>query len=199
MTFVFSHSMAGRLSSIRNKKQAGFTLVELLVVAGILGLLIVFAAPRVQSILYAKRAENAGLDIVKLVNKMHTTFASGGNTPYGAVDTSVCANALNVAAQEIVVTGVGAAAVMSHNFGATGATITCAPGTITAANDAVVLTLNDANRAACPDLAGVVARSVDVIAINGTNVKANGANYQGGTAINACTEGDTNDYVFTFK
>jgi len=88
---------------------------------------------------------------------------------------------------------------VEHDIGATGSAIAVAQATITTAGDSFSVTLPTVNDSACPGLAAQLARSAEVIDINGTNVKAAGAVFNGGTAQNACTAGDTNSFTFTFR
>ena len=65
--------------------------------------------------------------------------------------------------------------------------------------DSFTITLPTANKAACPGLSTQLNRIAVAMSINGTVVKPLGGNYNGSTAENACTGGDTNTYVLTFR
>lgn len=88
---------------------------------------------------------------------------------------------------------------MQHDLGETGAQIAVASSTITTAGDSFTVTLPKVNEAACPGIAAQLAKSAEVILVNGKSVKAVGGTYNGGTAQNLCTAGDTNSFAFTFR
>jgi hypothetical protein len=77
--------------------------------------------------------------------------------------------------------------------------VTVAPATIAVAGDSFTVTAPTVNEAACPGLASSLSRAAEVISVNGVAVKAVNGVYNGGTAQNACTAGDTNTFVFTFR
>lgn len=182
----------------------GFTLVELLIVLAIIAVIAIFGVPFARGIIIGGKTEPTASDISKVVTKMRANFAGQGTTPYtnlgaAAAATANFANTARGLTSALTVTGAGATATIQHDIGATGAQIAVAQGTITTAGDSFTVTVNDVNEAACPGLAAQLSKASEVIAINGTNVKAAGANYNGGTAQNSCTAGDTNDFVFTFR
>lgn len=185
-------------------RKRGFTLVELLVVLAIIAVITIFGVPFMRGIIIQGKTEPTGSDINKVATKMRTNFAGQGTTPYnnlgaGAAATANFANSARGLASSLTITGSGPTATIQHDIGATGAQIEVAPGTITTLGDSFTVTVNDVNEAACPGLAAQLSRSAEVISINGTNAKAVGGTYNGGTAQNACSPGDANDYVFTFR
>jgi len=192
------------MRTFASRKQAGFTIVELLVVLAIIGVLAVIGVPAARGIIIGGKMEPTASDVNKVVAKMRANFAGQGGTPYtnlgnAASATAVFANTARGMASALTVSGAGAASTVEHDIGATGSAIAVAQATITTAGDSFSVTLPTVNDSACPGLAAQLARSAEVIDINGTNVKAAGAVFNGGTAQNACTAGDTNSFTFTFR
>ncbi len=184
--------------------QKGFTIVELLVVLAIIGVLVVIAVPAARGIIIGGKTAPTASDINKVVSSIRANFSGQGNTPYtnlgnGAAATAIFANTARGVASSLTVTGAGATATIQHDIGATGSQVTVAQGTITTLGDSFDVTLPTVNASACPGMASQLAKSAEVITVNGTNVKAAGALYNGGTAQNACTANDTNTFVFTFR
>jgi len=185
-------------------RQRGFTLVELLIVLAIIAVIAIFGVPFARGIIIGGKTEPTASDISKIVTKMRANFAGQGTTPYtnlgaAAAATANFANTARGLTSALTVTGAGATATIQHDIGATGAQIGVAQATITTAGDSFAVTVNDVNEAACPGLAAQLSKAAEVISINGTGVKAVNGNYNGGSAQNACTAGDTNDFVFTFR
>ncbi len=192
-----------KAASIR-KAQTGFTIIELIVVISLIAVLTAVAAPRAVALMIdAKVGPTAG-DINKIVTKIRANFQGQGATPYTnlglpAAATAVFANTARGLGSAMTVNGAGATATITHDIGATGSLVAVAQATITTAGDAFTATFPTVNHAACPNLAAQLARSAEVISINGTVVKALNGVYNGGTAQNLCTNGDTNTFVFTFR
>lgn len=81
-----------------------------------------------------------------------------------------------------------------------GGSYTVAIGTISNAGDALVLTSGAIPAFACTELGTSLNQVASVIAINGTNVKANGADANPGTTGTSCggVNGDNNAMTITF-
>lgn len=188
----------------KSRAQRGFTLVELMVVLLIIALLALVGIPAARGMIIGGKVEPTASDINKVVTKMRSNFAGQGNTPYNnlgaaAAATANFANTARGLASALTITGTGATATVQHEIGATGAQIGVAPATITTLGDSFTVTVNDVHHAGCPGLAAQLSKSAEVISVNGTAVKPAGGNYNGGTAQNACNDGDVNDFVFTFR
>lgn len=181
------------------RAQAGFTIVELLIVLAIIAVLAVVGVPFARGIIVGGKTEPTASDLNKVAAKMRGNFAGQGNTPYAGVNTAVFANTARGLASALTVTGVNAAATIQHDIGATGSQVTVAPANITVLGDSFAVTLPTVNEAACPGLAAQLSRSAEVITVNGAVAKAAGAVFNGATAQNACTANDTNAFVFTFR
>jgi type IV pilus assembly protein PilA len=186
-------------------KQRGFTLVELLTVLAVIAILMALAQPVVKELLIEGRVDPTAQDIAATVNVIRAQGASSGSaTPYSNLGSSTAAtaafaNAAMNRAQGLTVSGTGSSATVSHGLGASGAQITVAQGTVTNTGDAFTLTVPTVNKAACPGLATQLNRNAAAITVNGTSVKSVGGPYNATNAQNACTAGDTNEYVFTFQ
>lgn len=185
-------------------KSRGFTIVELLVVLAIIALLAIVGIPMMRGMIVGGKVEPTASDINKVATKLRTNFQGQGSTPYtnlgtAAQATANFANSARGLASALTVTGAGATATVQHDLGATAAQIGVASATITTAGDSFVVTVNSVNDAACPMLAAQLSKAAEVMTVNGTSVKAAGGTYNGGTATNLCTAGDTNAFVFTFR
>ncbi|WP_298706145.1 type 4 pilus major pilin [Variovorax gossypii] len=187
------------------KTTRGFTLVELIIVIALIALLAIFSLPAVRGMLVSGKVEPTASDVNKAVASLRGNFSGQGNTPYvnlgtGAAATAVFANTARGRTSALTVSAAtGAAATIQHDLGATNSQIAVASSTITAAGDSFTVTLPTVNEAACPGLAAQLSRSAELITVNGVVAKAVGGTYNGGTAQNACTAGDTNAFVFTFR
>lgn len=191
-----------RIASL--KKAKGFTLVELIVVIAIGALLALFAVPYARGVIINGKVEPTANDINKTVTSIRGNFAGQGVTPYnnlgvGAAATAIFANTARGLSSALTVAGSGASATVQHDLGETGSEITVASATITTPGDSFSVSLPTVNNAACPGLAAQLSRVAEVITINGAAAKAVGGTYNGGIAQNACTEGDTNTFLFTFR
>jgi type IV pilus assembly protein PilA len=182
-------------------RQGGFTLIELGLVLLLIAVLGALAVPRVKTFIIEGRVSPTARDVLQAVARIRANAEGGGATPYASVVTATLANTLADRSNTLTVTGVGAAATVTHALGATGATLTAASNTITTAGDSFTTTFNTVNFAACPLLASQIQSTAEAVSINGTVVKSvpAGTAYNGQTAQTACTAGDTNTFVFTFR
>ncbi|TAL65674.1 MAG: prepilin-type N-terminal cleavage/methylation domain-containing protein [Burkholderiaceae bacterium] len=185
--------------SPNRKAEKGFTIIELIVVLAIIALLSLFAVPFARSIIINGEVQPTADDINKTVTALRGNYAGQGVTPYTSIDSSVFANAARGLASALTVTGSGAAATVSDSLGTTGQLLVVAPSTITTAGDSFTVELDNVNDAACPGLASQLSRAAEVITVNGATAKAEGATYDGSAAQTACTTGDTNAFIFTFR
>lgn len=188
----------------QKSKQGGFTIVELIISIAVIALLSILAIPFARGIIIDGKVAPTGADLTKVANKIRANMAGQGIAPYvnlgaAAAATAVFSNTARGLASALTVTGAGAAATTQHDIGLANSQVTVAQGNLGTAGDSFVVTLPTVNSAACPGLASQVNRSTEVITINGVVVKANGGQYNGATAQNACTDGDTNAFVFTYR
>ena len=191
-------------AKFKTRAQRGFTIVELLIVLAIIAFLAIIGVPWVRNIMISGQVEPTANDVQKVVAAMRQNFSGQGNTPYTnlgapAAATANFANTAAGIASSLTVTGSGATATVQHGLGATGSQVSVASSAITTAGDSFTVTFPTVNMAACPGLANQLSKAAEVITINGTSVKAAGGTYNGGTAQNLCTAGDTNAFVFTFR
>lgn len=193
---------ATALSSTQRKKQFGFTFLELLAVILIGTILGLLAMPRINAFIISGKVEPSSKEVAQAVLRIRANAEGSGITPYTAVATATLANTLRDRSTALTVgAAVGATATVTHGLGESGATLTAAPGTVTTLGDSFVVTFNQVNKGACPDLSTQLQNISEVITINGTTVKSIpvGTAYNGQTAENACTANNTNTFAFTFR
>lgn len=188
-------------SQMRNRKQGGFTLIELMVVLAIMGMLVVFAITYFRGYTVKGKVKPTADALAIAITDVRLNAEGGGATPYASMTTAALANTVGNRATALTVTGTGNAATMTHQIGETGATITAAPATITTLGDSFTVTVNNVNDAACPSLASILNPQAEVIRVNGTVVKSipAGTTYNGQTAKILCNPDDTNTFVFQVR
>lgn len=182
------------------RHQGGFTLIELVVVGLVIAIVALLSMPRINRFIIDRKVQPTATDLSEAVMRIRVNAEGAGPTPYAAMTTATLANTLRDRSTVLTVTGIGAAATLTHGLGATGATVVAAPATITSSGDSWAITLN-ANQAACPGLATALQNVSEIIRINTVVVKSIPGNtpYDGQASQNLCTDRDTNTFVFTFR
>lgn len=179
-------------------RQRGFTLIELAVVGAIIMILSIVVMPNINGYLIENKVPRVAEELQRFIARTKVSVQGLGSAPYDSVTTAQIANAVR-GSSVFQVTGTGNAAVVTHDLGASGATVTLTSSTITSAGDAMQIQFAQVNRAACPGMAVVMQKVSESITVNGTEVKAVGGNYQPTVAENACTDGDTNQFRFVAR
>lgn len=190
-----------RKSASPRSDQGGFTLLEMTIVGIIIGVLLLLALPQINGMLIDRKVEPTAKDLAQAVMRLRINAEGSGPTPYAAMTTAAMANTLRDRTTVMTVAGDGNAATVTHSLGATGSAVTAAPARITTLGDAWTATLPTVNTAACPSLAAALRTTAQIITINGNVVHSipAGTAFNGQTAQNFCTAGDTNAFVFTFR
>lgn len=197
------YSAVKRRHGASRRLQAGFTLIEIAVVAAVLLVAYIVGIPQISALITANKVPPLAADLQRFVASSKIAAQGIGTTPFAGVSNAHLANSLR-GSSVVNVSGTGDQAVVSHGIGATDGVITLAPAQITSAGDAYTLTLSKVSEAACPDIAAVMQRVSESITINTIAVKTPGTNgvqgvYAAATAKAACTSGDSNTFVFTAR
>jgi prepilin-type N-terminal cleavage/methylation domain-containing protein len=197
---VMSSSIKSRVNQRLSGKKSnqGFTLIELIVVVAVIVILIVLAFPFFKQLLDESKTPSAAADMQKIIAKIASNHAGGGSD-YASSGTAEIASTASGLSTIYTATGSGATAVLTHNFGLSGSTVTFAPATITNTNDAGLITVNTASKGTCPAFVATLQKAAAVIAINSTTVKTATGTYDAAAAGAACTAGDTNTYEITIR
>lgn len=181
------------------KKQGGYLAMEYIVVSLVVGVIGLFALPRIQSWIISGKVGPTSNDAVQGVLRIRANAEGSGATPYTSMSTAALANTLRERSSALTVSGTTTTATMTHALGETGAAVTAAPATLTTLGDSFSVTFAQVNKGACPELATRLQNVSEVITINGVSVKTTTTAYNGQTAENACTGGNTNTFVFTMR
>jgi type IV pilus assembly protein PilA len=177
-------------------RESGFTLVEVSVVVVLMVLMLTFSFPFIKELFTETKVKPAVEEMSRII-KVITSAHIGANASYATADTGEIATiALGSSA---VFTPNAAKTVLNHSLSSVTATVTMAPATVSAANDAATITVNLAARATCPGFVAGLQHAAVAMTINGTSVKAVGGSFLAPDAQVACTDGDTNTYVLTIK
>jgi type IV pilus assembly protein PilA len=196
---MYSKSFRQRQLSIKSpRNQAGFTLIELGVVTVLLVIALIFLFPFFKQLIDESKTPAAAGDMQKISAKILANH-SGGNTAYTTSTSAEIAGAAAGMSSIYKTIGSGSTATVEHNFGASGASVTFGPATITNTDDAGLITINDASKGTCPGLPSALQKVAQVMTVNGTSVKAAGGTYDAAAASAACVSGDENDYTITIR
>lgn len=187
--------------SAQAERQRGFTLIEVIIVGVIVAIVSIWSLPRINGFLIERKVDPTVKDIAQAVMRIRANAEGSGPTPYASMSSAALANTLRDRTTVMAIEGAGADATVTHQLGATAAAVSAAPATITTAGDAWTITVPTVNVAACPGLAAALRTTAQIITINGNVVHSipAGTAFNGQTAQNFCTAGDTNTYVFTLR
>jgi len=187
--------------------QAGFSLVEVSIVAAILVIAATIGIPAIKGFLIEQRVPAVASELQRFMSRTKVMGEGGGTvTPYAAID-----NAKNLApsVRDSSVLKVSGATV-AHKLGGSGTgangTVTLTPAALAsgALGSGFALTLTNVNDKACPILAGTMNPVAETMTINGSAVKSLGGNGEPGvyhpvTAQDLCLNGDSNTFVFASR
>lgn len=201
-----------RIVSNSPRRQQGFTLIELSVVAIILVVLGVLALPKIRELIISGRVSTAGQDLNRGVVQLKQVKAmTPSATPYATLPT---ADKL-FASTSFTLNGTD----VEHELGVTGGKVVF---TSLASGAAMAITVWGLNPAACPGLAHTLSRTADAVEIGQAGtvatpaapsaasavpttistsvVKVATTNYDAAAATNACsTDGENNFMRFYFS
>lgn len=177
-------------------KQAGFTLLELTTVIAIIAILAIVSLVALPPFIISGKVGPAATELTRGMQSMRVNTEGSGPTPYAAANTAMLANLMRNGSI-FSATGTGGAATLSSSLRLVSQSqVTVAPGTLTSTGDSYIISMSNVSDAACPSLAAAAQKASEIVTINGTVVKAAGANYNGATAASACTLFDTNTFTF---
>lgn len=181
----------------RRKRQRGFTIVELMIVIGIISVLAYVMMPVFKNIMVSTNITPVAKDLTQFaMDTMRSAAQSEDGDPYTNLSQTLLANALQSSHLKV-----RNGSVVRHGLGGGDA------GIVTLANSGTqfTLTASKMSPAACPDFITQMQVNAVKATVNGTTVKAVDDNNNTTTAYSvtktqaACTQGDTNEAVFTFR
>ena len=185
----------------------GFTLIELLVVLSLAAVFLMVAMPFLRGIFVESRIPRVVEDMALISHHFRAQAAMAlhrTTVPYA--DLGSAAQARSTAARigqgrlrGMKIQGSGASAILSHDIGAPDAAVLVQQAQINQMGDAFEFTLQQVNRRACPALAQQMDRRVVIATINAVVVKPFGGALDMSASQAACTEDNTNTFVFTFQ
>ncbi|MBC8737281.1 prepilin-type N-terminal cleavage/methylation domain-containing protein [Paraburkholderia sp. UCT31] len=170
----------------QRKKQSGFTLIELAIVLAIAAAVIYVGFAVVPSLLASNKSNAETSALPAIVAKIQKNYATQPN--FAGVTTAGLIG-LDVFPPEYV-----NGAALADRWGGT---ITPAVATIVTASDGIALTYTNIPQQECVDVAVGMERTMRIISVGGTVVKADGGVLNRTTLGTQCNNA-TNTMVFTF-
>jgi len=189
------------------RKQAGFSLVEVSIVAAILVIAATIGIPAIKGFLIEQRVPAVAGELQRFMSRTKV-IGEGGTTvtPYASID-----NIKNLApsvrdSSVLKVSGSTVAHKLGGNGTGSNGTVTLTPASLAggALGSGFALTLTNVNDKACPILAGTMNPVSETMTINGSAAKSLGANGASGaynpvTAQDLCINGDSNTFTFASR
>lgn len=187
--------------------RSGFTLIELLVVLSLVAVFAMVAIPFIRGIFIESRVPHVVNDLTLVSNQFRAQAAMAlhqTSVPYANLgsSTSARATAANTGGnrfQSFGVQGSGSTATITHDIGDTDAAVLVQQAQIIQMGDAFEITLQQVHRRACPTVVQQMSKRVVTASINGVLVKPMGGSLDMSAAELACTDDNTNTFVFTFQ
>jgi prepilin-type N-terminal cleavage/methylation domain-containing protein len=183
--------------------QSGFSLIEVLLVIAIAAVFTMVGMPFVRGMLVESRIPLVVDDLALISHHFRANAAMALHqtvTPYTQLGspTEASSAASRIASGRIKAMSINGTA-LTHELGAPAAAVVINQSQIVQMGDAFEITLQSVNRRACPALAHRMDRRVVLISINSVAVKSLGGSLNIADAEAACTDGDSNTFVFTFQ
>lgn len=187
--------------------QRGFSLIEFLVVMALTAVFVMLATPFIRGIFIESRVPRVVEDMALISHQFRANAAMSRHqtaTPYTELGSATVARATAARAGQgklkgMTVTGTGGTATLSHEIGGSGAAVLVQQAQVAQMGDAFEFTLQEVHRRACPMLAQQMDRRVVIASINTVVVKPFGGVLDMSAAELACTDDNTNTFVFTFQ
>lgn len=183
----------------------GFTLAELLAVLSLVSILAIVSTPNLNGAIIEGKISPIAKELTATADKIRASYSNQSvKNDYSligkdSVGTDAISKVTSGLTSALFVSTTGGVTRVGHDIGAVNSLLSASSASILKANDAFSITVPTVNDAGCPGLAVQMNMAAEIIKINSTVVKASGGTYNQSSAQTACTPGDTNTFVFTFR
>ncbi|WP_075208443.1 type 4 pilus major pilin [Klebsiella michiganensis] len=182
------------MTLLRNKKNKGFSLLELLLVLGIIAALVVGAFivyPKVQA---SQRAEAESKNLATIQAGVKSLYTSASS--FSGLTNTVAVGAKIFPDNMLVGTGTSASVVNTFKGNVT--VVSANTGPSSATGSSFTITYNNVPAAECTKIVSAVAGNFYIAAVGSTTVKAAGSSLNVASTSTACNSGgNSNTLVFT--